>query len=190
MSDDSLEPDDIVGARVRNLMDLCRERNIMVATAESCTGGLIAATLTEIPGSSDMLDRGYVTYSNEAKTDMLGVPAEVIGRCGAVSGEVAAAMAEGALVRANADVVIAVTGIAGPGGGTDLKPVGEVWFACAASWAPTFVHMAQFSDNGRAFIREASVMAALEILTETVRLAPDVFSATDQAFSDDELGSP
>jgi nicotinamide-nucleotide amidase len=173
MNDDSTEIEDEVAEHVGALMALCREKGIMIATAESCTGGLIAGTLTEISGSSAMLDRGFITYSNEAKTDLLGVPAEMIERNGAVSGEVAAAMAEGALARANADLTIAVTGIAGPEGGTDLKPVGLVWFGCAASWAPTFVHKTVFPDEGRAFIRHAAVMAAIEILTETVRLAPE-----------------
>lgn len=163
-----------IAEHVGTLLDLCKHKNIMVATAESCTGGLIAGTLTEISGSSEMLDRGFVTYSNEAKTDMLGVRADMIEQYGAVSGEVAAAMAEGALARANADLTIAVTGIAGPDGGTDLKPVGLVWFGCAASWAPTFVHKSVFPNEGRAFIRQAAVMTAIEILTETARLAPEV----------------
>ena len=163
---------DAVAEHVGALLELCKDKTVMVATAESCTGGLIAATLTEVSGSSAMLDRGFVTYSNAAKSDLLGVPAETIERYGAVSGEVASAMAEGALARADADLTIAVTGVAGPDGGTDLKPVGLVWFACAASWAPTFVHKAVFPDHGRAFIRQAAVMAAIEILTETVKLAP------------------
>jgi nicotinamide-nucleotide amidase len=169
---DAHEGDDVL-ARVGVLLELCLAKSVKVATAESCTGGLIAGTLTEVPGSSGMVDRGFVTYSNEAKTGMLGVDPDMIERCGAVSSDVAAAMAEGALARANADITIAVTGIAGPDGGSDLKPVGTVWFACATTWAPTFVHKAQFRDNGRAFIREATVMTALEILTETVKLASD-----------------
>lgn len=169
MNDNANEVADHVGA----LLALCKEKNISVATAESCTGGLIAATLTEVAGSSAMVDRGFVTYSNSAKTDLLGVPEDMIERHGAVSGEVAAAMAEGALARADADITIAVTGIAGPDGGTELKPVGLVWFGCAASWAPTFVHKTVFPNHGRAFIREATVMAAIEILTQTVKLAPD-----------------
>lgn len=173
MNDDNDLPDE-VAEHVGALLELCRQKKMMVATAESCTGGLIAGTLTEVSGSSAMLDRGFVTYSNEAKTDMLGVPAEMIERYGAVSGEVAAAMAEGALARANADLTISVTGIAGPDGGTDLKPVGLVWFGCAASWAPTFVHKAVFPDDGRAFIRQAAVMTAIEILTETAKLAPEM----------------
>ena len=173
MNDNGAENGDEIAPGIEALLALCKQKKIMLATAESCTGGLIAATLTDIPGSSKMVDRGFVTYTNEAKTDMLGVPADMIERNGAVSGDVAAAMAEGALARANADVTIAVTGIAGPGGGSDLKPVGLVWFGCAASWAPTFVHKAVFPDHGRAFIRQAAVMTAIEILTETVKLAPD-----------------
>ncbi|QKV18178.1 CinA family protein [Oricola thermophila] len=171
MNDNGI-PDE-VHDRVSALLDLCTDKKVLVATAESCTGGLVSATLTEIPGSSAMLDRGFVTYSNEAKSDLLGVPAEMIERHGAVSGEVAAAMAEGALARSNADVTIAITGIAGPDGGTDLKPVGLVWFGCAANWAPTFVHKSVFPSQGRAFIRQAAVMTAIEILTGTVKLAPD-----------------
>lgn len=172
MNDNNDLPDE-VAELVGALLDLCKQKKILVATAESCTGGLIAGTLTEVSGSSAMLDCGFVSYSNDAKTDMLGVPSAVIDQYGAVSGEVAAAMAEGALARANADLTIAVTGIAGPDGGTDLKPVGLVWFGCAASWAPTFVHKAVFPDEGRAFIRQAAVMAAIEILNETAKLAPE-----------------
>jgi len=170
---DNSEVQDEVAERIGALLDLCKQKNIMIATAESCTGGLIAATLTEVPGSSAVVDRGFVTYSNGAKSDLLGVPADMIERNGAVSSEVAGAMAEGALARADADITIAVTGVAGPDGGTDLKPVGLVWFGCAASWAPTFVHKTIFPDHGRAFIRQATVMTAIEILTETVKLAPD-----------------
>lgn len=173
MNDNMDTGTDEVLAEVEVLLALCRQKNVKVVTAESCTGGLIAGTLTEAAGASSMLDRGFVTYSNAAKTDMLGVSGDMIERNGAVSGEVAAAMAEGALARADADVAIAVTGIAGPDGGTDLKPVGLVWFGCAASWAPTFVHKTVFPDHGRGFIRQATVLAALDILTETVRLAPD-----------------
>lgn len=163
-----------IETRLEALLALCDEKAVMIATAESCTGGLIAATLTDVAGSSAMVDRGFVTYSNRAKTELLGVPKEIIERLGAVSGEVAGAMAEGALARSDADVAISVTGIAGPDGGTDLKPVGLVWFGCAAAWAPTFVHKTVFPNNGRRFIREATVMAAVEILMETIRLAPDV----------------
>src|SRR6266700_4222160 len=115
--------------KARALLDLCRQKQLKLATAESCTGGLVAATLTEIPGSSDVLDRGFVTYSNAAKQAMLGVQASMLETKGAVSKETAEAMAAGALERSRADVSAAVTGVAGPGGGTAAKPVGLVHFA-------------------------------------------------------------
>src|SRR5499427_4160717 len=118
------------------LLDLCRAKRLMIATAESCTGGLVAAMLTEIPGSSDVLERGFVTYSNAAKTAMLGVPADVIARFGAVSRETAGAMAQGALTHSPADLAVSITGIAGPGGGSPDKPVGLVHFAAAAGGGP------------------------------------------------------
>ena len=114
-------------AQAAALLAACRERGLKIATAESCTGGLIAAILTEVPGSSDVVERGFVTYSNEAKTEMLGVPAALVEQHGAVSA-VARAMAEGALAHSRADIVVSVTGVAGPGGGTPLKPVGLVHF--------------------------------------------------------------
>jgi nicotinamide-nucleotide amidase len=114
-----------------SLLDACRARGVMLATAESCTGGLIAAALTAIADSYDVVDRGFVTYSNEARTDLVGVPAELIARHGAVSDEVACAMAEGALARSRAAIAISVTGVAGPGGGTAEKPVGLVCFGLA-----------------------------------------------------------
>ena len=113
------------------LLDACRARGVRLATAESCTGGLIAAALTAIAGSSDVVDRGFVTYSNEAKTELVGVPAELIARHGAVSEEVARAMAEGALARSRAGIAVSVTGVAGPGGGSAEKPVGLVCFGLA-----------------------------------------------------------
>ena len=133
----------------------------MVATAESCTGGLIAGCLTEIAGSSAAVDRGFVTYSNEAKTELLGVPAELIQRVGAVSKDVAIAMAEGALKRSNADVAVSVTGIAGPGGGSPEKPVGTVHIAIAQSDRPTEHFHCWFADQGRQAIRLATVQTAL-----------------------------
>ena len=137
----------------------------MVATAESCTGGLIAGALTEIPGSSDVVDRGFVTYSNAAKMEMLGVPAPLIDRCGAVSAEVAAAMADGALARSRAMITVAVTGVAGPGGGTAEKPVGLVWFGWAIRGAGTRTHCRVFS-GGRSAVRAATVVHALDLLQE------------------------
>ncbi len=113
------------------LLDACRARGVRLATAESCTGGLIAAALTAIAGSSDVMDRGFVTYSNEAKTELVGVPTDLIARHGAVSEEVARAMAEGALARSRASIAVSVTGVAGPGGGSAEKPVGLVCFGLA-----------------------------------------------------------
>ncbi len=140
-----------------------RARGWMVVTAESCTGGLIAGALTEIAGSSDVLDRGFVTYSNAAKTEMLGVPAEMIAAHGAVSEQVARAMAEGALARSHAQIAIAVTGIAGPGGGSADKPVGLVWFGCADGEGLTRTIRHVFPGN-RGAIRIATVGIALMML--------------------------
>jgi nicotinamide-nucleotide amidase len=149
------------------LLELCKSSDVILATAESCTGGLIAGCLTEIAGSSAVVDRGFVTYSNEAKTEMLGVPAMLISLDGAVSEPVAKAMAEGALARSNADITIAVTGVAGPGGGTRDKPVGLVHFACAGRGRSTFRHHEIFPGN-RAAVRDATVQTALSILRRAV----------------------
>jgi nicotinamide-nucleotide amidase len=149
-----------------SLVDLCRSKGLTVATAESCTGGLVAAAMTEIAGSSDVFDRGFVTYSNEAKQAMLGVPASLLGRVGAVSKETAEAMAQGALANAPVDLAVAVTGIAGPGGATVGKPVGLVHFAVAARSGVTIHRECRFGDIGRAEVREAAVMQALRMLGE------------------------
>ena len=117
--------------RAGKLVSLCRARGLTVTTAESCTGGLVAAAITAISGSSEMFERGFVTYSNDAKTELLGVPAGLITAVGAVSEAVARSMAEGALIRAKADLAVSVTGIAGPGGGSAAKPVGTVWLGLA-----------------------------------------------------------
>lgn len=138
----------------------------MITTAESCTGGLIAAALTEVPGSSAVVERGYVTYSNEAKAEALAVPAELIAEKGAVSREVAMAMAEGALAASRADVAVAVTGVAGPGGGSPEKPVGLVHFGFAASGKPTVHEEHRFGDLTRAEIRLATVAIALAGLSK------------------------
>lgn len=140
----------------------------MVATAESCTGGLICGALTEIAGSSAAVDRGFVTYSNEAKNEMLGVPKDLIEKFGAVSKEVAIAMAEGALARSNADVAVSVTGIAGPGGGSPQKPVGTVHIAVAAKDRPTDHLHCWFADNGRQSIRLATVRTALTSILNAI----------------------
>ena len=142
----------------------CTRDGLLLATAESCTGGLIAAALTEVSGSSAVVDRGFVTYSNEAKTGMLGVAPELIGSVGAVSREVAIAMAEGALGASRADIAVAVTGIAGPGGGSAEKPVGLVHLAVAVRGAPTVHAERRFGDIGRSPVRLATVEAALEMI--------------------------
>jgi nicotinamide-nucleotide amidase len=159
-------------AEARALLDLCRARKLTIATAESCTGGLVAATLTEIPGSSDVVERGFVTYSNAAKTAMLGVPADVITRFGAVSREIAEAMAQGALAHSPADLAVAITGIAGPGGGSPGKPVGLVHFAAAARGGPLAHHEARFGDIGRAQVRHVSVKQALDMLSALAQAQP------------------
>lgn len=141
---------------------------LLLATAESCTGGLIAGALTEISGSSAVVDRGFVTYSNEAKSDMLGVPADLIARVGAVSRDVAIAMAEGALAASRADVTVAVTGIAGPGGGSAEKPVGLVHMALSAKGLPTHHEELRLGDVGRSAVRLATVERALAALSETI----------------------
>jgi nicotinamide-nucleotide amidase len=135
-----------------------------LATAESCTGGGIAAALTDIAGSSDVFERGFVVYSNEAKTELLGVPPALIAQHGAVSHEVAAAMAEGALARSRADVVVSVTGIAGPGGGTATKPVGLVYIGCVRRGGAPSVERHVFAGD-RAAVRAATVKRALVLLS-------------------------
>ena len=141
-----------------------RAQKLRIATAESCTGGLIAGLLTEIPGSSDVLDRGFVVYSNRAKQDMLNVPGDLIADMGAVSEPVARMMAEGAVENSNAHVAVAVTGVAGPGGGTPLKPVGLVHIA-ACRERRSIIHEAhRFGDIGRHEVRMKSVEAALLLL--------------------------
>jgi nicotinamide-nucleotide amidase len=141
-----------------------RERKLRIATAESCTGGLVAGLLTEIPGSSDVLDRGFVVYSNRAKSDLLDVPGDLIADLGAVSEAVARAMAEGAVQNSNAHMAVAVTGVAGPGGGTKLKPVGLVHIAAAREGRSILHEAHRFGDIGRAEIRLKSVEAALLLL--------------------------
>jgi nicotinamide-nucleotide amidase len=143
---------------------LLRSRKLRLAAAESCTGGLITALLTEIAGSSDVVERGFVTYSNEAKRELLGVPAELIDRYGAVSEEVARAMAEGALARSRAHIAVSVTGVAGPGGGSAEKPVGLVHFACAMVSAETVHARDLFANSSRSSVREQSLVRALELV--------------------------
>ena len=151
---------DLAAQWVAPLADALRARGWRLATAESCTGGLIAAACTALAGSSDWFERGFVTYSNAAKTEQLGVEALLIARHGAVSEPVVRAMAEGALMRSAADLVVAVTGIAGPGGGTADKPVGLVWLAVAQRGAATRAERLQLAGD-RAVVREQTVAAAL-----------------------------
>jgi len=150
----------------RALIARCTDQRLTIATAESCTGGLVAGVLTEIAGSSAVVDRGVVTYSNAAKSALLGVPADVIARHGAVSETVARAMAEGALVRSTATLVVAITGIAGPDGGSAEKPVGLVHFAAAARGGALNHVRCLFPDEGRSAIRLAAVRQALTMLKE------------------------
>ena len=152
-----------VAEQVERLAALLRARGARIATAESCTGGLIAAACTSLAGSSDWFERGFVTYSNEAKSEMLGVPAALIATHGAVSAPVAAAMAEGALSCFRAAFAVSVTGIAGPGGGSAAKPVGTVWIGVAARDEKAAATLLQASGD-RAAIRAASVARALELL--------------------------
>ena len=147
------------------VLDLCRRSGWKLATAESCTGGMIAASLTDIAGSSDVVERGFVTYSNQAKTDLLGVPASLIERHGAVSEEVARAMAAGALAHAPVDLAVSVTGVAGPGGGSADKPVGLVHFGAARKGAPVMTEHQRFSGD-RDQVRALATQRALELLTE------------------------
>ena len=135
-----------------------------IATAESCTGGLVAALLTSVPGSSQVLERGFVTYSDEAKTEMLGVPAQTIAAHGAVSAAVAQAMAQGALANARADTAIAITGVAGPGGGSEAKPVGLVQFGLAWGSARVELRERRYGDLGRDAVRDRAVLEALDLL--------------------------
>jgi nicotinamide-nucleotide amidase len=160
-----LEPETLADAEA--LLALARSRHKMIATAESCTGGLIAAALTAIAGSSDVVERGLVTYSNAAKTELLGVPAELIASVGAVSREVAERMASGAISHSRADVAVAVTGVAGPGGGSAEKPVGLVWFAIASRGAPAR-SVSHIFPGDRTAVRAATVAEAIRLLGAAV----------------------
>jgi len=150
-------------AEASALLDHLRARDLRVATAESCTGGLVAAALTAIAGSSDVVDRGFVTYSNAAKTQLLGVPEALIASVGAVSEEVAWRMAEGAIAHSEADLAIAITGVAGPGGGSAEKPVGLVWFGAARRGGPTITAREMFSGD-RTEVRAHAVLTAFRLL--------------------------
>jgi nicotinamide-nucleotide amidase len=155
-------PDSLL-AEAESLLAACRTKGILLATAESCTGGLIAATLTAIAGSSDVVDRGFVTYSNEAKNELIGVPMALIRSHGAVSEEVARAMAEGALARSRATIAISVTGVAGPGGGSMEKPVGLVCFGLAKKDQPV-VSERHILPGDRTGIRAATVAHAFAMI--------------------------
>ena len=154
----------------RLLLDEARQRGVRIVTAESCTGGLVAAALTSIEGSSDVFERGFVTYSNRAKEEMLGVPGDLIADVGAVSESVARMMAEGALEASNAHLAVAITGVAGPGGGTPMKPVGTVHIATART--NQSVHHRQehfFEEETREGVQMAAVQMALEMLRDRLR---------------------
>src|SRR6187397_3645648 len=153
----------------RSLLDLCRMRKLTIATAESCTGGLVAGALTDIPGASDVIDRGFVTYSNDAKRAMLGVKASTLLTFGAVSKETATAMAIGALEKAGVDLAVSITGIAGPGGATPGKPVGLVHFAVASRDGRILHRECRFGAIGRTTVRLRSVVEALRMLMELAR---------------------
>ncbi len=160
--------DDAILLEAENLLAAARAAGAMLATAESCTGGLIAGAITAIAGSSDVFDRGFVTYTNEAKREVLGVPESALATHGAVSEAVARTMAEGALARSRARLAIAVTGIAGPGGGSAEKPVGLVWFGLAGRGRATHAERQVFPGD-RAAVRRATVERALALLAVAVR---------------------
>ena len=160
--------DDALHRLAVSVLERCRARGLKLATAESCTGGMIAAALTDIAGSSEVVERGFVTYSNEAKTEMLGVPAPLIAAHGAVSAEVAAAMASGATTHAPVDLAVAVTGIAGPGGATPGKPVGLVWFGVARRGETARTELQVFPGDREA-VRRAAVERALTLLADAAQ---------------------
>jgi nicotinamide-nucleotide amidase len=164
----SLFPADVL-IQAAAILDLCREKRLTLATAESCTGGLIAACFTEIAGASDVFERGIVSYSNRAKEELLGVAPQTLARFGAVSKETALEMAAGARERAKTDIAIAVTGVAGPGGGSQEKPVGLVHFAAAASSAPPLHRGCRFGEISRSEIRMLALRQALLMTQEAIR---------------------
>lgn len=158
-------------AEAESFLGFLRDHELLIATAESCTGGLISALLTDIPGSSSVVERGFVTYSNDAKMEMLGVRPECLALHGAVSRPVAIAMAEGALMHSEADVTVAVTGVAGPGGGTADKPVGLVHIAAARVGGETLHEELRLGDLDRSDIRLLTVRAALALVRRSVAAA-------------------
>ncbi len=158
-------PDDL-RARAEQLVALYRDKSSTIAAAESCTGGLLAGLITSVPGASDIFERGFVTYSNAAKVECLGVSRNLVERFGAVSAEVAAAMAEGALGHSRADIALSITGIAGPGGGSAQKPVGLVHLGLARRGGQVVTVEKRFGDIGRDAVRAAALDVALELLLE------------------------
>lgn len=157
-----------IAERTRLLLDICKERGILVATAESCTGGMIVSLMTDLPGSSSMVDRGFVTYSNEAKMEMLGVAGETLELHGAVSEATALEMAVGALSRSRAGLALSVTGIAGPDGGSEEKPVGLVWFGVALNGQSPKTERRIFENGGRDYVRHQAAYHAIEMALEAL----------------------
>jgi len=177
---------DAIGDLARALVETFRRDGLMIAVAESCTGGMIAAAITEIAGSSSVLDRGFVTYSNDAKQEMLGVAPALIENQGAVSEAVASAMAEGALENSNAHITVSVTGIAGPDGGSDIKPVGLVWFACAMEGTPVLATSHVFDNQSRRYIRQQATMFAMHLALQCAAAADEEgFDDFDDGDDDD-----
>ncbi|MEX0643678.1 MAG: CinA family protein, partial [Parvularculaceae bacterium] len=158
-----------IWALAQSIVDKAGAEGVMIAAAESCTGGMIGAALTDVPGSSAVFERGFVTYSNEAKIEQLGVPAATIARHGAVSQEAARAMAKGALAQSRADIAVSVTGIAGPDGGNDEKPVGLVWFALATRDGRTRTERRVFAHGSRSFVRLKAVETALLMIAAELK---------------------
>lgn len=158
--------DEDVRTAASNLLDTCREAGLMVATVESCTGGMVAGSLTEIAGSSAIVDRGFVTYTNEAKHELVGVPMELFPKVGAVSEEVARAMAAGGLSHSRADIAVGITGVAGPGQ-SENKPAGLVHI-CAARKDGDVIHERCMFDGDRAAVRKASVLKAFDLISRLV----------------------
>ena len=157
--------------KAERLVEQCRARKLKIVSAESCTGGLVGGLITSIAGSSHVFERGFVTYSNEAKHESLGVAEALLAKYGAVSAEVARAMAEGALAHSRAAIAVSVTGIAGPGGGSPGKPVGLVHFAYGHAGAIK-TREERFGDQGRAEVRLISVVTAIDLLLSAVQVAP------------------
>lgn len=158
--------------KAETLLAILRAEGLKLVTAESCTGGLVTALLTEIPGSSDVVERGLITYSNEAKQELLGVSEDMLARFGAVSEQVARGMASGALVRSRAHISVSITGVAGPGGGTRTKPVGLVHFGVARRGGFILHRECRFGDIGRDAVRTKSVEIALQLVAEAAAAEP------------------